>query len=126
RPPLGAAPIQPGPALRVAPPAPEPVAASPEEPMPIPVAVGITEPPLAEPLPVHAPEPVAVPSPAPAEVELAELVVSPVRGPATRPAGRRSPLPAIAATVVGLAGLAGLAYFFTRGGPPAPTATAPV
>ncbi|WP_293676436.1 hypothetical protein [uncultured Phenylobacterium sp.] len=77
-----------------------------------------------------APQPAPQPAPAPrliaeapaerTAVELSELVVTPLQEGRTRPARRRSRLPAIAATAVGVAAMAGLAYLFTRAGPPAP------
>lgn len=94
-------------------------------------------PPPPEPTPVEAPPPAA-----PAEmasepfVEMAPVNVQPLGSGRRMAAVRKSQAPAIAAIVVGLAGVLGLAYLFNRGqeeglrlkpaAPPAVVASAPV
>ena len=74
-----------------------------------PVAPAAAPPPIA---PVAAsPEPAAPPQP---YVEVAPVVVQPL-GTSARRKPKRSPLPAIAATVAGLAAIAGVTYALNRG-----------
>jgi Meckel syndrome type 1 protein len=91
--------------------------ARPESP-PQPPEPPATAPPSAEVAPPRAPEP--------AVVELEPLVVTPVglQRRATRSKGR-SRLPAVAATVVGVGGLAGLAVLFARNNAAPPSAPVP-
>ncbi|MBX3484034.1 hypothetical protein [Phenylobacterium sp.] len=75
----------------------------------------------AAPPPDIAPEPIEpIPEPPSPAVDVAPLAVQPPRraGPKAR---RRSPVPAVAATIVGLGGLAGLAWLFAQGRQAAPS-----
>lgn len=84
-------------------------AATPPRPAPEPVAVAPPPPP--EPPPVVEPPPAAPSEP---YIELAPVIVQPV-GSARRAVVRKSPVPAIAASVAGLAAILGIAYALSRG-----------
>ena len=76
---------------------------------------GATPRPMQRPVPQPEPAPSRVEppsSPSVIEVELSPVIVQPYRKP--RPKPKRSPLPAIAATLVGLAGVLGLALLLSR------------
>ncbi len=83
--------------------------------------------PFAEPQPVAQPDPAAEAEPELPPLELSDVVATPIRRPPpqrSRPkARRRSPAPAIAASVVGLGAAGGAVFLLTRA-PPSPTQSA--
>lgn len=109
-------------------------AAQPPRPAATPAAEPVSvapPPPPPEPAPIlEPPRPAAPPEP---YIELAPVIVQPL-GSARRAAPRKSPVPAIAASVAGLAAVLGIAYALSRGQeaalkapvtPPAAAVTAP-
>jgi hypothetical protein len=99
-------------------PALQPRAPQPEAPPPaLEPALPLEPPPAAEMLaaaPATAPEP--------GYVELEPVIVTPYATPRRPARRRRSPLPAVAATIVGLGGIVGLVYVLSQGRPAVPAA----